>query len=437
MKKNFLFLQGVASPFFALLSDQLRERGHRIHKIHFCGGDLVYWWPRPARAFRGTLDALPDFLLQTIQQFEITDIVLFGDQRPIHQPVFSLAKSLDLRIHVFEEGYLRPHWLTLERNGVNAHSQLPKDPDWYREVVERVPLHGEGQSFLGKFRMRAIHDVIYHSGDILNPVGFRHYRHHAPLHPVREYLWYIRRYPKVRRRLRVDLEANRKFVGQDRPYFLLPLQLYSDSQITCHSEFCDTFDFIQQCLHSFAQYAPTGTHLVVKNHPLDPGILNYENFVKDLAHHLGIGDRVHYYDYGDLVMLLKQCQGVVTINSTVGTWALGLHKPVLTLANPVYNLPGLTSQQSLAAFWHEPSPPDPTLWSAFRQVLIHGTQINGGFYCATGMDIALPTAVQRLEMIHSPLEELLCRNDLRKPSSLPARPAPLAKPLSGNMPTLV
>jgi capsular polysaccharide export protein len=435
--KHFLFLQGVASPFFARLADHLRQRGHAVHKIHFCGSDLVYWFPRPAHSFRRPLDALPEYLKETVRRYAITDIILFGDRRPVHQPVHWLAKELGIVVHAFEEGYLRPHWLTLERGGVNAHSQLPKDPDWYREVVARVPLEDAGQSFMGKFRMRAIHDVIYHSGDIINPVRFRHYRHHAPMHPLREYFWYVRRYPKIKRRLRSDLAANHAFVARGVPYFLLPLQLYSDSQITCHSEFCDTYDFIRKTLQSFVDYADADTHLVVKNHPLDPGILPYEAFVADLARGLGIADRVHYHDYGDLVLLLDHCRGVVTINSTVGTWALQLHKPVLTLANPVYNLAGLTSQQSLAAFWRDPAAPDPELWSAFRRVLIHGTQINGGFYCDTGMRLALQAAADRLELKQSPIEELLCRKDLRKPFSLPERPAPLAPPSSWPMPNLV
>ena len=428
--KNFLFLQGVASPFFARLADRLLQRGHSVQKIQFCGGDLVYWFPRQATRFHGRPDQLPDFLEAHLRREHITDVVLFGDQRPVHLAVHPLAKSLGIRVHVFEEGYLRPYWLTLERGGVNGHSQLPKDPDWYREVVKRVPIPDSSQPFLGKFRMRALHDVLYHSGDILNPIAFRHYRHHAPVHPVREYFWYVRRYPKVRHRLNSDLARNYQFIERGQPFFLLPLQLYSDSQITCHSAFCDTYDFIRQSLDSFQQYADKSLHLVVKNHPLDPGILPYEKFVQDMALKLGMADRVHYYDYGNLELFLEHCAGVVTINSTVGTWALKVGKPVITLANPVYNVPGLTSQQSLAEFWQAPQAPDQELWSAFRRVLIHTTQINGGFYCDTGIQLALDTTVERLTLSQSPIEELLCRNDLRKPSSLPERPAPLAPPSS-------
>ena len=42
-----------------------------------------------------------------ITEKSITDIVLFGDTRPIHAQGIKLAKALELRVHVFEKGYLR------------------------------------------------------------------------------------------------------------------------------------------------------------------------------------------------------------------------------------------------------------------------------------------------------------------------------------------
>ncbi|WP_250313331.1 capsular polysaccharide export protein, LipB/KpsS family, partial [Escherichia coli] len=34
----------------------------------------------------------------------------------------------------FEEGYLRPQFITVEEGGVNAYSSLPRDPDFYRKL---------------------------------------------------------------------------------------------------------------------------------------------------------------------------------------------------------------------------------------------------------------------------------------------------------------
>ncbi|MBK8578738.1 MAG: hypothetical protein IPN78_10945 [Candidatus Accumulibacter sp.] len=60
LKRSFLFLQGVCSPFFASLADRLVADGYRVHKINFNAGDLLYWGARPAWNYRGDLSGLRD-----------------------------------------------------------------------------------------------------------------------------------------------------------------------------------------------------------------------------------------------------------------------------------------------------------------------------------------------------------------------------------------
>lgn len=120
--RSFLFLQGVASPFFACLADRLLSAGHLVFRVNFNGGDLAYWFGRPFRRFSEKVDALPAFLDKNFSKLGITDIVLFGDRRPIHRLSIEWAKQHGIRIHVFEEGYFRPYWVTLEQGGVNGHS---------------------------------------------------------------------------------------------------------------------------------------------------------------------------------------------------------------------------------------------------------------------------------------------------------------------------
>ena len=54
----------------------------------------------------------------------MTDIVLYGDTRQIHAEAIKIATKRNVQIHVFEEGYLRPYWVTYERGGSNGHSRL-------------------------------------------------------------------------------------------------------------------------------------------------------------------------------------------------------------------------------------------------------------------------------------------------------------------------
>ena len=131
--RGFLFLQGMATRFFERLGQSLIGRGYAVYRVNFNGGDRAFWRLPGAVDFRGRPEEWPEFLDRLIIDRAISDIVLFGDCRPLHRAAIRVAGGRALRIHVVEEGYLRPDWITFEEGGVNGHSALPRDPDWYRE----------------------------------------------------------------------------------------------------------------------------------------------------------------------------------------------------------------------------------------------------------------------------------------------------------------
>ena len=55
-------------------------------------------------------------------------VFLFGDCRPIHRAAHDVATAMGIDVGVFEEGYLRPDFITLERHGVNGNSLRRYDP---------------------------------------------------------------------------------------------------------------------------------------------------------------------------------------------------------------------------------------------------------------------------------------------------------------------
>jgi len=65
-----------------------------------------------------------DYFNGLCQTKSVTDIVLYGDTRPIHQLAIKSAKECEINVHIFEESYLRPYWITYERDGANGHSRL-------------------------------------------------------------------------------------------------------------------------------------------------------------------------------------------------------------------------------------------------------------------------------------------------------------------------
>jgi capsular polysaccharide export protein len=182
-----------------------------------------------------------------------------------------------------------------------------------------------------------------------------------------------------------------------RPYYLFPLQLDGDSQVRVHSPFAGMADALEVVLRSFAQHAPPEAWLVIKEHPFDVGIVNLRRMVRRHTVRLGIEDRVIYLERGPLEILIERSCGVVTVNSTSGMLALAACKPVIALGRSIYDLRGLTFRDGLDRFWREARPADPVLFDSFRRVLVHHTQINGGFFSAEGLGLAVAGAVDRLE----------------------------------------
>ncbi len=405
--RSFLLLQGVCSPFFARLADQLKADGHRVFKLNFNAGDWAYWGVRSACNYRGPVSELRDFLDHKYHQYGITDQILFGDRRPVHRSAVDRGEACGIRTHVFEEGYFRPYWITLEREGVNGHSLLPRDPDWFWEVGMQLPDYGNGQAFQSSFKIRAAHDVAYHSAGFWNPLFFPRYRSHAQVIAPIEYFGFAFRLPMLRFHKPRDNAVINNLINSATPFFLLPLQLGSDAQILDHSRFEDMAEVIEFVMESFAQHAPIDARLVIKNHPLDMGLVNHQKLIGSLSERFDLSGRINYLETGDLEALLNHAQGTVTVNSTVGSLSLGLNCPTITLSDPIYNLPGLTFQGRLDDFWRERPLPDSELFRRFRNTVIHTTQVNGGFYCCNGIDLAVKNSLCMLEPEYSPLERLL------------------------------
>ena len=397
-RRCFLFLQGLATAFFARLGDALAARGHAVLRVNFNAGDRLFW-PRPgALDFTGRPQDWPAALDRIMRQHAVTDLVMFSDCRPLHEAAIPIARAFGCAVHVFEEGYLRPGWITLERDGVNGHSRLPRDPAWFRAQASLLPPEPPEMDLSGRFLRRAAEDVVYNFAALLGRRDFPHWRTHRPWHPLHEYLGWLRR--GARRPLVRAASAwrMRGLLGEGVPYWLMPLQLDGDYQIRRHSPYDSVRQAVAEVLGSFARAAPAGTRLVVKGHPLDNGLVAWAAVVRQAARAAGLSaDRVLYLGEAPFGPLLGQARGVVTVNSTAGVQALTAGKPVATLGRALYDMPGLTWQGRLDAFWTDAGPPDAALVDAFRRVLIARCLIRGGFFSEAGIRIGVESAVQRLE----------------------------------------
>ena len=397
-RKHFLILQGVATPFFNELGKVIQRNGHHVTKLNFCGGDLLFSKDLSTINIDCRSDQLIDWLEAFNPEHPITDIIVFGDARAIHQPFISYFKQRDVLIHVFEEGYFRPHWVTLERNGVNGFSDYMKlsESEWLA-LAKQTHTQLEPIKIKTNFHYRAFYDITYRLANGLLAFRFKHYRSHRPLNGLLEYLGWAKRFTamKLWRNRQDQLKIN-NLLESKKHFFLFPLQLESDTQIHTHSSYKKMSEIIEEVLVSFAKFAPKDRCLVIKNHPLSTGIPNHSRTIKRLCQKLDIDQRVIYLESGVLNKLIIKSDGMVIVNSTSGTEALQYGRPVITLGKALFNLPGLTHQNNLDDFWQSPDAPDAKLFSAYKQVLMEHTQVNGDFYSPSGIALTIRNSLEKL-----------------------------------------
>ncbi|MBS9478931.1 capsule biosynthesis protein [Ancylobacter radicis] len=391
----FLFLQGPASPFGFRLAQALIARGARVEKVHLCGGDLVFW-PGAARLYRGRLADWPAYLERLMAEARVSDLVLFGDCRPYHVPAIACARALGLRMHLLEEGYVRPGRITCERAGVNAHSDLPREPAQVRAQAAGLPEPADAAPLEEPFAPRALWDVRWHLGyGALAPL-FRHYRRHTLIHPARDYAGWVLRWLGASGAARRDRAARARLAGEG-AYFLFPLQLEGDFQMRVHSDFGSVEEVARLVLGSFAQSAPAGTALLVKRHPYDTRFPASRHMIARLAAELGLAERVVFIEDGDIEPLVAGSAGVVLVNSTTAMLALKHGRPLKVLGRATYDMAGLSHQGALDGFWRAGAAPDPALVAAYRRLVIARTQLDGGFFAPQAIARAVDSLVARFE----------------------------------------
>lgn len=402
--KNILLLQGPVGPFFRRFATDLRRQGATVHAINFNGGDWLFNG-KDAINFRSHPREWRSFFENLLNDLDIDIVFLFGDCRPIHIVAHQIATQYGVQIGVFEEGYVRPNFITLEKNGVNNHSSAAREAQFYFSQ-KAIPTPKEKQVGYAFPQMMTWAFLYYVCSLLLKPF-FWHYRHHRRLHIVEGYIWTRSFLRKAYYRITERNMQKKLTTTLSKQYFLLPLQVYNDAQIHTHSDFATVETFIRHVVTSFSKHAPLGTHLVIKHHPMDRGYNDYSNWLQQLEFLYDLSGRVHYIHDQHLPSLLDHAIGTVVVNSTVGLSALLHGSPLKVCGRAMYDFKGLTYQGTLDEFWREAPDEkvDGKLFDSFRNYLIATTQINGNFYkrikgekAATGLSwIALKNGADSIQ----------------------------------------
>ncbi|MCP5075017.1 MAG: capsule biosynthesis protein CapA [Rhodobacteraceae bacterium] len=413
--KAFLFLQGPHGPFFAELARSIAESGASVTRIGFNEGDRFFWRDRKNFvAFTDPLDKWAEYI-RTHMDGRITDLVIYGDTRPIHKTAIVVAKELGIRVHCFEEGYLRPYWVTYERGGVNGHSRLMDlSVDDMREALKSLDTdQPEAPARWGDMRQHILLGAIYHWQVLTRNRRFKHYKSHRDIPVRQEFRLHFKRLLTRPIHAFKRWKATRKIKRNGFVYHLSLLQLSHDASIRSHSEFANMREFMRVCVRDFTTSAPLHHHLVFKSHPLEDDREPLSMVATDLAAEYDVSNRVHFVRGGKLAELLDFARSVVTINSTAAQQALWRGLPVKAMGESVFSKPEFTSAQNLEDFFANPKKPDLTAYRDYRQYLLFTSQITGGFYSRKG----------RVRLVRKVVDMVLSDDDpyelLRKTSAAP------------------
>ncbi|HHF5324032.1 TPA: capsule biosynthesis protein [Haemophilus influenzae] len=382
--QRILLLQGPIGHFFADLSDWLVGQGKTVYKINFNGGD-EHFYPLSIEntiAYRGSVSEFYPYLQLFCKQHNIDAMVCFGDNRKYHKIAKKISQDRQILFWVLEEGYFRPDYVTLEKLGVNAFSPLPRQADFYLEQAENLPEPTVPLKLAKGFLTMAKVAIAYYVSAYLARDNYPKYQHHRIIN-LKYYIkhWIISGIKRTCYYLRDRTFAKKVTKGELGHFFIVPLQVYDDSQVKIHCDFNSVGELLAEVLRSFATSAPNHLNLVIKHHPMDRGFVHYESVILEFEScYPHLKGRLFYVHDVPLPVLLRRGKGMVTLNSTSGISALLHGMPVITLGRANYHFEGLTHQGDLASFWQNPTKPDMSVFEAYRKYHLNKTMINGSFY---------------------------------------------------------
>ncbi len=405
----FVFLQGPHGPFFNALGRMLRAAGAQVWRVGFNAGDRAFWFhPQSFIPYHGRPGDWPDAIEAIVDRRRVTDVVLYGDTRPVHAQAIRVAHARGLRVHVFEEGYMRPWWVTYERNGSNGNSRLM---DMSIADMQSALALSDMEAPLppahwGDMRHHVFYGALYHWFVMFRNRGYRNFRPHRDLPVTKEFQLYLQRLLLMPLHAIERRSATWRIRSGGFPYHLALLQLEHDSSFQQHSPFSTMTEFLTEIIEGFAGGAPRHHHLVVKAHPLEDGRVPVRREMRRLARRHGIAGRVHYVRGGKLAQLLNDARSAVTVNSTAGQQVLWRGIPLKVFGRAVYAKPEFVSDQPLRDFFAGATRPDNRAYKDYRRFLLETSQVPGGFYSSRARRQLLRHVVDMMLASEDPYDAL-------------------------------
>ena len=365
----------------ARLALDLMDAGHEVSKVAFCVPDFIYRLKGiRVHVFHKPFEDFADWLESLVRREGYDAFFVYNHLRPYNQVAWDLAERMDLECQVFEQGLIRPNFVTVFRQDQLPRTELRRRWEGLLEGDEEPELEEDPKElssvstpvktliFVQNFILCRITAPLFPHFVDQRELGFWHHLKHAAIH-----LWRFMLAAS-------DVEYDRRFAGDlSGRFYAVPLQVESDTQITHCSDYDSIADFMTEVVDSFERHAPEDALLVFKMHPVDRGYADYTDLIMDFNQRFAT-DRILYVDRVHLPTLLTHARGVVNINSSVGISALVHDQPVMAMGRAVYNLPELTYQGDLDSFWQSAPQPDHKRVEQFVKLLRTTSQGRGTLF---------------------------------------------------------
>ena len=397
---NILFIQGPIGPFFKKLAQLCERNGSNTYKINFTLGEKIFFYGKNTLLYRQGIDEWANFLHKYLIKERIQQIFLLSDARPIHDIAIKIAKELKIEVIVFEQGYMRPNRITVERFGVNGNSNIFNNIQRIKDYANTSKKIEFNHSFYEKYVRSCIklpiYITLYVNLMLLTKFINKKYYELTPYNLTNRNILkqYSQGFLIILKKIFMPLEnlincpkskSNIKWVkNNSKNFFLLILQLPDDYQIQRDSNFNDMYEVINKVLLSFKGNTKKKMKLMIKHHPSDKIYNNYSAYIKKCCHELNIPTtRIKYICDIHLPTCLKHALGCVTVNSSVGFSSILHNTPLCCLGKAIYNIPGLIYQEDLDSFWNDAEnfKIDRELFFRFKNYVDYETQITGpGFW---------------------------------------------------------
>lgn len=395
--RRVLFINCPFGRFFDDLCTYGDDIGFRFERIAFDAGDYFEASPGRRHLYRSSRRTWEDFIRDRLKAGRYDLMIVYNDALPFNQAAIACAEETGLPWLTLENGYLRPHWVTLEQGGVNGNSPQLTIPLETNHSTDQSRLEDD---ILFDHRMAhhvastMRHFTIAILGSPVFPYRPRYYGTSVMRQAIGYFSEFVRGIDRSERRFLEHLTTDRSSVMGRR--FLCPLQKPGDTQLRVHSDISTNNALLEIVLPSFARHAPRDAVLVVKRHPYDYGIEGTKSLFHRMVREFGIEDRCFFVEKTKMYKVMDWADALVVNNSSTGLEGLRKGLPVKALGRAIYNRPGITFEDRLDDFWTHTDTPNQERVACLVGMLRRTSQLNGGFYSPEARAILFPHLIEKL-----------------------------------------